>query len=263
MTECSFCDDLTSNVGSVDLEKLRQDCTVLIQKHLFPDAELANPSETVSIRLSYPNLHDYILKPTEIVLELEKLDLDNLLHRDNANVKGCYVPELGKLFLVRSNWCLETIIHETLHSCSRPSTYFQLYKYDRLYEGLTEFFTGYILYKEFCDCYDDCFTTSGRLCQMTYTDHVKLWAGFCNFVSLKNLIGLYFPTTSSWEQEVENFVNSVQALGFERFSSPFTSGGLPSDVKFEIICTETFGIDFHNICKDSLLYSDFSKVLDN
>lgn len=244
------------------LDLLRKTAIDLIKTHLYSNAQMVNSSTSVTLEVSYPEMGTFTIPPSDVIIELEKIDLDKYLKIDTTGIKGCYIPFDGKLFLVKNNWCIETVIHETLHSCSRFSTTDELQKYLNLYEGMTEFLTGYILYKEYRDCYANCFRTIGQLCQMTYEKYIKLWAGFCNFISLKNLVGLYFPTSKSWDDEVNTLIKTVNDLGYA-FNNPFTKGGLPSELKFEIQCRKAFGDKFIKICNNRNLFSDYSTVIDS
>ena len=260
---CTVREGILVDTSPSGLNELRKTAINLIKKHLYPDAQMVNQSNAVTLHVSYPAIGEYTISPSDIIFEIEKMDLDNFLKIDTTGWKGCYNFIEGKIFLIRDNWCIETIIHETLHSCSRFSVQSELQKYLNLYEGLTEFFTGYILYKEFQDCYTNCFRTIGQACQMTYEDYIKLCSGFCNFVSLKHLIGLYFLTANSWDVEVEKFVKSVNNLGYTNFKNPFARGKLATEIKFEIQCRNAFGGSFQKICNDRKLFSNYSTIIDS
>ena len=178
---CTVREGFLVDVSPSGLDVLRNTAISLIRKNLYSNAHMVNPSNAVTLNLTYPIIGEHTIAPSEIIYEVEKIDLDRLLQMDTGGLKGCYNYGEGKIFLVRNNWCIETIIHETLHSCSRFSIQTELQKYLNLYEGLTEFFTGYILYKEFQDCYNNCFRTTGQLCQMTYDNYIKLWVGFLTY----------------------------------------------------------------------------------
>ncbi len=260
----SQCDIRDSTLGSPspDLNSLTNQALTLIQTHIFPNAKRVNPSQAVTLNLSYPQ-RVHTISPSELVFEINKIDFDNKMQIDTTGYKGCYIKDEGKMYLCKDNWCIETIIHETLHACSRGSESDELDKYYPLFEGLTEFYTGFILFKVYQQCYTDCFKTNiGRLCQITYEEVTKLWAGFCNFVPLENTTCLYFNDNNSWADAVTNFVNKVQG-GFPDFKNPFSQGKLSTDLKFSIICSKSFGNDFNNIIQDRSKYTDFSSVSTN
>ena len=260
---CAIENQFLINTSTSGLENLRKTALLLIRKHLYQNADVVNNPSTVNIQVTTPFLQERVVLPNELILEVEKIDLDRYTNQDNTGVKACYIPMDAKTYLVRNMWCIETIIHETLHSCSRFSKDILLMKYLNWYEGLTELLTGYILFKEFSECYNNCFRSIGHLCEITYTPYVKLWVGFCNFISLKNLISIYFPTEKTLENEVENLVKKVNALGFKKFGNPLSAGKLATDIKFKINCQNAFESEFTNIYKNRELWTDFSKVKDS
>lgn len=260
----SGCDIRSGILGgtSPDLDTLTNKALALIQTRIFPNARRVNPSRAVTLPLSFPP-REHTISPSELVFEIDKIDLDKKLETDTTGSKGCYLREEGKIYLCKDNWCIETIIHETLHACSRESESDELDKYYPFFEGLTEFYTGFILFKEYQQCYTDCFKTDiKRLCQITYEEITRLWVGFCNFVPLEATTCLYFNDNNSWDDAVTNFVNKIQG-GFPDFRNPFSRGKLSTDLKFSIICSKAFGNDFNNIIQSRSKYTDFSSILTN
>lgn len=261
-TECDIRKNIIQDSSSDELNRLTKMALVLIQKHIFKNARRVNKSTAVTVNISYPP-RSHTISPSELVFEMEKIEFDRKLKVNTTGIKGCYNRDEGKIYLNKEWWCIETIIHETLHACSRTSESDQLDKYHLLYEGLTEFYTGYILFKEFGECYKACFQTNfERLCQMTYEDTTKLWVAFCNFIPLSTTIGIYFNTGKSWDDEVTKFVENVKDK-FKKFSNPFSKGKLSTNLKFEIQCRVSFGKEFKKICKDREKFVDFGKVLTN
>ncbi len=260
--ECDIRSKIIPDNSPDGLNNLTNMALQLIQKHIFKNAKRVNPSTAVTVDISYPpSLHT--ISPSELVFEMDKIELDRKLEVDTHAIKGCYNRDEGKIYLNKELWCVETIIHETLHACSRTSEDDRLDRYIPLYEGLTEFYTGYILFSEFGECYKNCFQTNfGRLCQMTYEDTTKLWVAYCNFIGLSSTLGLYFNTGKSWDEEVKNFVENVKKQ-FPKFSNPFAKGGLSTQLKFEMLCRNTFGEEFRRICKNRERFVDFSKILLN
>ncbi len=261
-TECDVRKNIILDTSPDGLNNLTDLSLQLIQKHVFRNAKRVNPSTAVTVDISYPSI-SHTISPSELVFEMEKMELDRKLAIDTKGIKGCYNSGEGKIYLNKELWCIETIIHETLHACSRTSESNQLDKYLPLYEGLTEFYTGYILFKEFEECYRNCFQTNfGRLCQMTYEDTTKLWVACCNFISLSDTIELYFNSEKNWEESVKDFVEKVKSK-YSNFSNPFSKGGMSVQLKFEIQCSKAFGDGFREICKDRNRFVDFSNVLKN
>lgn len=257
---CGIENEFLINTSSSGLHSLRTTALDMIRRQLFQDADMVNSPTTVTLPTS-PFGGQQILLPTELIYEIEKTDFDNYTGVDNTDVKGAYMMSDGKVYLVKNMWCIETVIHEILHSCSRFSTEPVLQKFLNWYEGLTELLTGYIIFRELSDCYEKCFRPVGNLCQITYDPYVKLWVAFCNFVSIRTLIPIYFPTENSLDQEISEWVERVNQLGFPNFTNPIVKGGMSTDTKFKIICQKTFGNQFKQICKDRNLWTDFSRIL--
>lgn len=259
----SECDDRDNIVGGAfpDFNGLTNHALKLIQTHIYPNAKRVNPSQAVTLALSQPH-REHTISPSEMVFEIDKIDLDNKLDIDTTGYKGCYIREEGQMYLCKGNWCIETIIHETLHACSRESESDELDKYYPFFEGLTEFYTGFILFREYQSCYENCFRTDiRRLCQITYEELTKLWVAFCNFVPLSITTCLYFNDNNSWGDTVTKFVKKVNELGFTNFKNPFSKGKLSTDQKFAIQCNNSFPEEFNKICASRTRYTDFSRVL--
>ena len=245
------------------LISMRDSILDLIRKYLFPNAVQVNFPRSVTLQISKPSRKQYISPAQELILEIEEMDLFQHLGLIIPSIRGCYRAIEGKTYLVKGVWCFETLIHETLHACSRHSLEPELKKYDELFDGLTELYTGYILFREYQKCYTDCFIPTGQQCEITYRDYTKLWTAFCNFVSLKNTIEIYFPTRNIWDDEVDLFVARIKELGFDKFINPFGRAGLASITRFEIICNNTFGDDYFDICADRNRFTDFNNVHDD
>lgn len=256
---CDIRDEILADTSSSGLNNLTKQALKLIRTHIFPNAQRVNPSQAVTLTLTYPYQGEYTISPSDLVFELEKIDFDRKLGVDTTRMRGCYRNDEGKMYLNRGNWCIETIIHETLHACSRTSESDKLNKYLPLYEGLTEFYTGFILSREYPQCYQNCFRTDvNRLCQMTYVDTTKLWVAFCNFLPLRDTTGIYFPTNKSWNDEMEDLVKAVKKLGFNKFENPFKSS--PASLKFRLLCSKAFGDKFDKICDNRNRYTDFNTI---
>jgi hypothetical protein len=66
--------------------------------------------------------------------------------RNPYSVYGYYDPSHGKIVINSENWCLHTILHETLHSVSNFSRiYSSLPNEEFPCEGINELLTGYFL----------------------------------------------------------------------------------------------------------------------
>ena len=259
---CSLRDGILVDTTPSGLISMRNSILDLIRQHLCPDAVQVNPPTSVNLQISQPFRRRYTSPAEELVLEIDAMDLFKHIGITNFGMCGCYVPHEGKIYLVKGKWCLDTLIHEILHSCSINSQDIELKRYDQLFDGLTEFYAGYILFQEFRNCYTDCFMPTGQLCEMAYIDYTKLWATLCHFVSLRNTIELYFPTGNLWDDEVDHFVQNIINLGFTKFINPFARAGPASITRFEMICNNTFGDQFFRISQKKSRFIDYNYIID-
>lgn len=258
-SECDIRDNMLGGT-SPDLNALTDHALRLIQTHIFQNAHRVNQSQAVTLSLSFPP-REHTISPSELIFEIEKNDLDKKLLIDTSRTRGCYIKEDGKIYLNSGNWCIKTIIHETLHACSRTSESNELDRFMPLFEGLTELYTGFILLTQYPLCYQNCYRTNiERLCQITYEEFTRLWVAFCNFVPLTITTGLYFNDNNTWNVAVDNFINEIRQEGFQNFGNPFGRGNLPIHFRFAIQCRRAFGEEFDAICENRNRYTNFSNV---
>lgn len=157
----------------------------------------------------------------------------------------------GKIFLKEANWCRKTLYHEALHSVSvfsvrsvssigRRHLFFS--------EGLTEFFAGYMLFKDYKTCYNSWKRGTFRECKLSsYKNKVKLWCTFCNFIELSEVIRLYFWNGSgTWDQRYVRFLTAIRNAGYPDFRDVLNLGN-NTDTLFVQECVNNFGRDFHDV----------------
>jgi len=262
-SHCDLRDGITSNAASIGIDSLVEKCLTLIRKHIFPEAHRVNPSIEIELSLSKPRLWKYILSPHEIAFILDRIDLERIAGVNAMHIRGCYMPESGKIFLNKDSWCIETVIHETLHSCSLTSMIPELNKYRIFYEGLTELYTGYILYKEFHDTYENCWKAEiGRHCQLTYEQSTKIWCAFCNFIPISKTTVVYFHADSTDRHTAfNNFVESIRGRGYSRFQNPIDIRGPSAHINLYNECSSNFGIEFSRICSSREKFTDFANII--
>ena len=159
--------------------------------------------------------------------------------------RGLYIEDGGKLLLTRDHWCTETLVHETLHSLSSFSTDTSLRKRLKLlYEGLTEFLTGYVLWKEYPACHSDCWPeASNSHCSMTYVGITKLWWTVFQFIPIEFGTELYFWTPSmSLTDKIKAFQDRIKRNGYPNFREVLlTQSSLDSTTIFRDECMRSFG----------------------
>lgn len=130
--------------------------------------------------------------------------------------------------LHRNFWCIKTVIHETLHACSLQTSVPDLDKrYKDFFEGLTEFYTGYVLHKSYPNTYNNCWRTEDkRLCQLTYPLTTKIWNAFSKFIPINHTYPIYFYNgNNNWKELVDEFVKEIQQTypQFDNFFSGIIS----------------------------------------
>lgn len=244
-----------------DLSRLTDEALELIKKYLFPNAHRVNSTKPVSLNISgLPE--PYVVSDKEKMVELDKKDLDIKTGKDSTYIRGIYHHNEGRIYLHRDFWCLKTSIHETLHSCSVTSIDSNLLKFKAIFEGLTELYTGFILSKEFCSCYEQCWRLESNMrCQMTYEQPTKIWAAFCNFIPITETFRLYFVNGyTDWTTETENFTSQVIANGYPKFKNPFKSPSYNSHLQLYSECRKNFDSSFKNICINREKFTDFTSI---
>jgi hypothetical protein len=123
---------------------------------------------------------------------------------------GAYLHDSGSV-LLRSiseasiSWCRSIIIHETLHSVSLYSRIWNtsqdlLSKHLMLYEGLTEFLAGYILFKQHTDCYPEWKIGNPQKCQIAYKPATRFFCSFAQFIGIEPLAKFYFSTDNDFKK---------------------------------------------------------------
>lgn len=207
-----------------------------------------------------------IIPASQRVVELETVDFLKIAQGYDEvtihDVRGIYNPNDGKIYLHSGHWCIKTAIHETLHACSIPSLS-NFPKFRLLYEGLTELFTGYILYKERPNSYQLCWRAKeDRMCQNTYNETVRIWGAFCHFVPISETFRIYFHTGSDDLTRLqEKFVDRVSTITGKNFTNPFVSGGISAHSKFDDQCRKCLPrMKYNQIWNSRDLYTNFSTM---
>lgn len=156
------------------------------------------------------NLNTNIVLPQELEVKILPQYSRNQYGRI---IRGGYNCETRILYLVGPLWCRKTVIHEILHASSSFSWHPQLCKKIRqeeeIVEGVTEFFTGYILYTKHRNCYQNWINRKYPACQISYEKYTRLFGAATQlYISLQDLINIYFYNPQiNWYEEYENFLN--------------------------------------------------------
>lgn len=199
----------------------------------------------------------YIPSETRII-ELSEHDWYLTVPRRWYSARGIQNSLYDKILLKRNNWCRETILHEALHRFSIFSSDFDLRKrFPILEDGITEFLVGFILFRKYPDCYLNWRAKSFKECSMTYSRSVRYFYAFCNFVSIKSLINLYFwQPGRNWENAWSQFILEIRNSGYPDFRDvielyPWTE---PTESFFEE-CKERFGNRFRRLYSSRVDYN--------
>jgi len=184
---------LASSRNPAELENHR--CTTIQDiQSLFAQAQAHTRNVAQQIRIGTCGAPSYrTLSPDTRIIELDVTEI--MLNYPGAfpTIRGLYDAATGKIILCQGKWCRETLIHETLHSVSFSAVRADLKRrYVNLFEGLTEFFAGYIMSSKYPDCYEAWKEQKYQECSVTYISFVKLWAAFCRFIRMQELLRIYF-----------------------------------------------------------------------
>ena len=168
----------------------------------------------------------------------------------------------GKIFLNDRNWCRKTLYHEALHSVSvfsLPSVFPIGRRFLFLSEGITEFFTGYILFKLHKGCYESWKRGIFEECRISYKNKVKIWCTFCNFIEIDKLAKFYFWTgKGTWNQRYTEFLQAIHNSGYPRFRDVLAMGN-NAEILFTQECIRNFGREFREIL-DSRKSLDYTRI---
>lgn len=187
-------------------------------------------------------------------------ELDDVLYNSvmGPGSRGNYNPDCGRIFLKRGSWCRKTFIHETLHSVSIFAADQNKrigMSYPFINEGITEFFTGYVLWQKYRQCFDAWKNKSyQQVCELrAYEDMVRIWYAFCKFVDFKEVIKLYFGNGSfDWNKAWNGFVSSINSADYV-FEDPLRGSTIRFQDTFVDQCRKAFG---RNQFNEILEYSD-------
>lgn len=214
------------NISNHTLQQLFQNSLSLIRKHLFNNANLVNDNNSLVFKTSKPMARTIIIESSQNIIELDAISIVTNFPdmKDKIQgLKGFYDSGSGKIILNKNRWCIKTVIHETLHACSLQQTIPNLSeRYRNFFEGLTEFYTGYVLSREYPNSYNNCWRIlNDRQCQLTYDFVIKIWNAFFNFIPISRTFPIYFFNGSSnWNELTTSFINDIK-VNFPNFQNIF------------------------------------------
>ncbi len=169
---------------------------------------------------------------------------------------------IEKKLILRSDlyWCKITLVHETLHACSYFSHNYDEKKmeYFRPFiEALTEFLTGYVLYKEQSHCYKAWINRTYRICGLSimYERGVRAFAVAARYIPLKDFVKIYiWQPNKNWEDEFKKFLSKYNLR---------IQAGITLISKFIRALEKAFGKDLLELIYEEPLdvCVDFSKIV--
>lgn len=255
---------------SKELEQSLDEVLRIIKNTLYSKVQITHPSMDAWITIVSKGRFRKISTSEERAIILDEIDLrENFPEAKRfqpGSLHGMYIGHpYGKIFLVKTNWCLKTLIHETLHSTSvfinRPDLYG---RYQDLVEGLTEFYTGYILFNNYNDCYKAWKGRSYDVCSFTYEKSIQLWGAICHFIGIEQLASIYFwQGHNEWERCFQEFIEKIREAGYPNFKNILQmKKNLATRVYLTQECLRNFESRFEEILSspnESLDYSSMKK----
>ena len=179
----------------------------------------------------------------------------------NLNVRGLYWIKAGAILLHEPIWCRHTLIHETLHSTSLFCRAFQQYGsinwnlQNSFREGITETITGYILQRNYPECYEAWRTNRFTECRIDGRSRVKFWCSLCQCVGIADLANFYFSLQNNVNEQWTQYSESLQEQGFEEFSYPIGEDTIYNEGQLR-------QISFNAIPGLKDIYDDLERCLD-
>ena len=187
-------------------------------------------------------IEDFIRK--ELILDIEKaleirVYLKNNLKAYEVNPEeieqqALYDPIEETIYLRRGSWCKVAIIHELLHAASffAHPQYLDLGIKNRpVVETITEFLTGYVLWKhrKKWPCYEYWVLRKHQICSVSYTmgiykHGIRALAALCRVINIKEIIKLFIWDPSLNFHTLYN--NFIEKHGFTDFLKGWDSTSL-------------------------------------
>ena len=258
---------INNSITRQDLETQRNVTLEDIRSTLYQQAQVSSQSLGCCMRIATSGAPSWIfLSPDDKIVELNAVDILANYHAFPVSTgRGLYDANIGKIILCRGRWCIETLLHETLHSTCFTSVRRDIARtFLNFYEGLTEFLTGYVMFRHYPDCYLAWKEQRYHECSVTYIPLVKLFATFCRFISMSELLKVYFWNgTTNWEGRCSSLIDAIHQAGYPHFED-FTRRRTPTvEAKFYEECLKNFGRNrFRSIYEGDLVdVLDFANIL--
>lgn len=230
------------------LERIPQQVLDVLRCQVYKKAQFADQPTDMWITFASLGGVGKCSTTNERVVELDELDLrenvPSARFRRFGTLHGAHSRSSGKIFLVKDSWCLKTLIHETLHCTAITVKRPDLDMYQEMFEGLTEFYTGYTMFRQYTNCYQAWKKEDYEVCSIGESvDFVRLLGAICHFVSIDDLAAIYFwQGHGNWEDSFRRFVQSVRRSGYPKFRNILkTVGGLALRIRLIDESRRAFG----------------------
>jgi hypothetical protein len=198
-------------------------------------------------------------------LVIRRIRKNEAIALGKGGIRGEWNQITKQLLLVEGEWCVSTLVHETLHAVSSIQTLDEALQLRPLFEGLTECLTGYVLYKKYPYAYSNCWKTDERVtwCRISdlYRPNCKRWGAFFHFMPVETISPIYFDSPPNWTNMCSNFAAAVKAAGYIKFQDVLGNvlTSHVSDLTFWAECRRVFGKKF-TVISGTPAALDFSNV---
>lgn len=235
---------INSSRTPTDLEAQRNIVLQDIRNSLCVQARVATPSTSCQLRIATCGAPTWVyISSDKRIIELDFVDIRANYSFFSPQDRGLYDYTNGKILLSLGKWCRETLIHEVLHSVSFPCVRRDLgRRYNLIFEGMTELFTGYVMFRHYSDCHNAWKEKQYQECSATYEPYIRLWASFCRFIPMPELLKVYFwDGTRDWEGKYSSFLRAIHQAGYPNFGD-FRRRPTPTvETKILEECLRNFG----------------------
>lgn len=259
MATCTNSDPFVTTART-NLDQALADTLADIRAEVYPAASFVKAQPDIFNYSNYGHLTE-IPQGSNRLSEFDPFVFDFTFGRGPV---GLYNPGSGRIFIKKTKWCRHTLIHETLHSVSTFAEQRNIRtgsQYLFLNEGLTELFSGYILWKRYHYCY--VFWKNRQpfvrcTSSTSYHKWTRIWYTFCRFVPFNTVAELFF---NSWTDQWSNFLEDISSVGYA-FNDPLRSGKGILEERFLAECKNNFGENMVEEIFDKDSYDfDFSKLI--
>ena len=230
-----------------------------IRTHLNPDAvsPFSRSHRLIQTEINGSRTPTF-LNPDRRIVELSSLEFQWNFPRTLA--RGIF--QEGVIFLRRDHWCKKNLYHESLHSLQNAE--FDTKPELKLFvEGLTDFFTGCLLYEDSKDCYNAWRQGTYSYCAFSYAQWTKMFGAFCHYLPSSLLKAIYFQDGKRWGEKYNVFLEEIHSLGFPEFGDVFTGKKkIPLELRFLQECEKNFGrAQFRTLYRSKERCLDFRNII--